>query len=317
MKKLASHALLATILSGFSSFASGELAEYKAVSGVSGTLSSVGSDTLGTLMAGWLSNFKHFYPNVNIQIQAAGSSTAPASLTDGMSNLAPMSREMKDQEIEAFEKKFGYKPTRLRVAIDAVVLYTHKDNPIKGLNIEQVDAIFSVTRHCGGKEAITQWKQLGLTGAWANLPIQLFGRNAVSGSYGYFKEHALCKGDFRVNVNEQPGSSSVVQSVNNSLNSIGYSSIGYKTAGVKILALAAKEGAAFIEPTDENILSGQYPLSRYLYLYVNKAPNKPLQLLETEFIKLLFSKQGQALVKLDGYTLISDKTLMTELDKLQ
>ena len=317
MKKLASHALFATILSGFSSVASGELAEYKPVSGISGTLSSVGSDTLGTLMTGWLNSFKRFYPNVNIQIQAAGSSTAPASLTDGMSNLAPMSRAMKDQELEAFEKKFGYKPTRLRIAIDALVLYAHKDNPIKGLNIEQVDAIFSTTRNCGASEAITQWKQLGLTGEWATLPIQLFGRNAVSGSYGYFKEHALCKGDFRVNVNEQPGSSSVVQSVNNSLNSIGYSSIGYKTAGVKILPLAWKAGETFVEPTDENILSGHYPLSRYLYLYVNKAPNKPLQPLEAEFIKLLFSKQGQALVKLDGYTLISDKTLLKELENLQ
>lgn len=317
MNKLVSPTLFAIVFSGISSFASGEVAEYQPVSGVSGTLSSVGSDTLATLMTGWLTSFKHFYPNVNIQIQAAGSSTAPASLTEGMSNLAPMSRAMKDQELEAFEKKFGYKPTRLRVAIDAVVLYTHKDNPIKGLSIEQVDAIFSATRHCGAKEAITHWKQLGLTGKWESLPIQLFGRNAVSGSYGYFKENALCKGDFRANVNEQPGSSSVVQSVNNSLNSIGYSGIGYRTAGVKVLPLASKTGAAFIEPTDENILLGHYPLSRYLYLYVNKAPNKALQPLESEFIKLIFSKQGQALVKMDGYTLIPDKLLIKELDKLQ
>lgn len=317
MNKAVLYATFAVMLGGVSSVASAELVDYKPVSGVSGTLSSVGSDTLATLMTGWLSSFKRFYPNVNIQIQAAGSSTAPASLTDGMSNLAPMSRAMKDQELEAFEKKFGYKPTRLRIAIDAVVVYTHKDNPIKGLSIEQVDAIFSATRHCGAAEAITQWKQLGLTGKWEKLPIQLFGRNAVSGSYGYFKENALCKGDFRVNVNEQPGSSSVVQSVNNSLNSIGYSGIGYKTAGVKVLPLARKQGEAFVEPTDENILSGHYPLSRYLYLYVNKAPNKPLQPLEAEFIKLLFSKQGQALVKLDGYSLISSNILVKELEKLQ
>lgn len=317
MNKLISQAVLAAVFSGISSFASGELVDYKPMSGVSGTLSSVGSDTLATLMTGWLTSFKRYYPNVNIQIQAAGSSTAPASLTDGMSNLAPMSRAMKDQELEAFEKKFGYPPTRLRVAIDAVVIYSHKDNPIQGLTLEQVDSIFSATRHCGGKEAITQWKQLGLTGEWEKLPIQLFGRNAVSGSYGYFKENALCKGDFRVNVNEQPGSSSVVQSVNHSLNSLGYSGIGYRTAGVKVVPLARKQGEAFIQPTDENILQGHYPLSRYLYLYVNKAPNKPLQPLEAEFIKLLFSKQGQALVKLDGYTLIPDNVLLKELEKLQ
>lgn len=317
MNKSISPAIFAIVFSSISGFASSEPVDYKPVSGVSGTLSSVGSDTLATLMTDWLSAFKRYYPNVNIQIQAAGSSTAPASLADGMSNLAPMSRAMKDQELEAFEKKFGYPPTRLRVAIDAIVIYTHKDNPIKGLTLEQVDAIFSATRHCGAKEAITQWKQVGLTGEWEKLPIQLFGRNAVSGSYGYFKEHALCKGDFRVNVNEQPGSSSVVQAVNYSLNSIGYSGIGYKTAGVKIVPLARKQGEAFIEPSDENILSGHYPLSRYLYLYVNKAPNKPLQPLEAEFIKLLFSKQGQALVKLDGYTLVPENVLSKELEKLQ
>jgi phosphate transport system substrate-binding protein len=288
---------------------------YKSVSGVAGNLSSVGSDTLANLMTFWAEEYKRQYPNVNIQIQAAGSSTAPPALTEGTSNLGPMSRKMKDVEIEAFEKKFGYKPTAIRVAIDALAVFTHKDNPIKSLSMEQVDAIFSATRKCGGKEDITNWGQLGLTGSWANRPIQLYGRNSVSGTYGYFKEHALCKGDFKNNVNEQPGSASVVQSVTSSLNGIGYSGIGYKTTGVKALALSDKKGVV-VEATAENAIDETYPLSRYLYVYVNKHPSKPMQPLEKEFLRMVLSKVGQEVVVKDGYIPLPAKVVEKELAKL-
>ncbi|HEY9035397.1 MAG TPA: phosphate ABC transporter substrate-binding protein PstS family protein [Pseudomonadales bacterium] len=276
------------------------LANYTKVSGVSGNLSSVGSDTLANLMTFWGEEFKKLYPNVNIQIQAAGSSTAPPALTEGTSNLGPMSREMKDTELAAFEKKFGYKPTAVPVAIDALAVFVHKDNPIKGLSMQQVDAIFSITRKCKGEFPITKWGSLGLTGGWVDRDIQLYGRNSVSGTYGYFKEHALCKGDFRSNVNEQPGSASVVQSVSTSLNAIGYSGIGYVTSGVKAVPLSV-EGEAYVAATPENAITGEYPLSRYLWVYVNKAPNKPLQPLEREFVRMMLSKQGQEVVAKDGY----------------
>ncbi len=245
--------------------------------------------------------YKRLYPNVNIQIQAAGSSTAPPALTEGTANLGPMSRKMKDVELQAFEQKYGYKPTAVPVAVDALAIFVHKDNPIKGLTMQQVDAIFSATRLCGSKQDVKTWGDLGLTGDWAKKPVQLFGRNSVSGTYGYFKEEALCKGDFRPNVNEQPGSASVVQSVSQSLNGIGYSGIGYKTASVKTVALAKKEGAAFVEDNEQNALNGTYPLSRFLYVYVNKAPNKPLDPLEAQFLKLVLSKTGQQVVVKDGY----------------
>jgi len=221
------------------------LPDYKAASGVSGNLSSVGSDTLANLMTLWAEEFKREYPNVNIQIQAAGSSTAPPALTESTSNLGPMSRKMKDKEIAAFEKKFGYKPTAIPVAIDALAVYVHKDNPVKGLTIANVDAIFSSTRKCGGKKDVTKWGDLGMTGAWADRSIQIYGRNSVSGTYGYFKKKALCKGDYKNNVNEQPGSASVVQSVSSSLNGIGYSGIGYKTSGVRAVPLTKKRRYAF------------------------------------------------------------------------
>ena len=293
------------------------LSEYKPVSGVAGNLSSVGSDTLANLMTFWAEEYKRQYPNVNIQIQAAGSSTAPPALTEGTANLGPMSRKMKDNELEAFEKKFGYKPTAIRVAIDALAVYVHKDNPLKSLSMEQVDAIFSATRKCGASEDLTTWGQLGLTGSWAARPMQLYGRNSVSGTYGYFKEHALCKGDFKNNVNEQPGSASVVQSVTSSINGIGYSGIGYKTSGVKAVPLAKKAGEAPIEATKENALEDTYPLSRYLYIYVNKHPNKPVPPLEAEFIRLVLSKIGQQVVVKDGYIPVSSKVVEKELAKLK
>jgi phosphate transport system substrate-binding protein len=277
------------------------LKEYTKVSGVSGNISSGGSETMNNLMTLWGEEFKRLYPNVNIQIQGAGSSTAPPALTEGTANFGPMSRPMKDAEIEAFEQKHGYKPTGIAVAIDALAVYVHKDNPIQGLSIPQVDAIFSATRKCGYDNDIENWGQLGLKGEWASRSIQLYGRNSVSGTYGYFKEHALCNGDFKNNVNEQPGSASVVQGVTKSLNGIGYSGIGYKTSGVKAVPLAKSEGEEFIPATTENALSGKYPLARALYVYINKHPNKPLAPLEREFIKMVLSKAGQRVVVKDGY----------------
>ena len=277
------------------------LADYKAVSGISGNLSSVGSDTLANLMTLWAEAFKRAYPNVNIQIQAAGSSTAPPALTEATANFGPMSRKMKAKEIAAFEDRYGYKPTAIPVAIDALAVYVNKDNPIKGMSISDIDAIFSSTRKCGRRTDISRWGELGLTGSWENRPIQIYGRNSVSGTYGYFKKKALCKGDYKNNVNEQPGSASVVQSVSSSLNGIGYSGIGYKTSGVRAVPLARKASAGFVEATPEMAVSGKYPLSRFLYIYVNKHPNKTLSPLEKEFIKLVMSKQGQEIVIKDGY----------------
>ena len=295
---------------------SGELPVYERVSGVSGNLSSTGSDTLANLMTLWTESFKKLYPNVNIQVQAAGSSTAPPALTEGTSNFGPMSREMKDNEIEAFEARFGYKPTAIRVAIDALAVYVHKDNPVESLTIPQVDAVFSVTRRCGAAMDINLWGGLDLTGNWQTRPIQLYGRNSVSGTYGYFKQEALCSGDFKNTVNEQPGSASVVQSVGSSLNGIGYSGIGYITSGVKAIAIAPDESSPPVPATAENVATGDYPLSRYLYIYVNKKPNTELAPLEREFLKLVLSQQGQEIVVKDGYIPVSARIISRELRKL-
>ena len=293
-----------------------KLPDYKKASGVSGNLSSVGSDTLANLMTLWAEEFKRLYPNVNIQIQAAGSSTAPPALSEGTSNLGPMSRKMKNKEVEAFEKKHGYKPTAIPVAIDALAVYVHKDNPVKGMTIPQVDAIFSSTRKCGDDKDIAKWGQLELGGAWKGRDIQIYGRNSVSGTYGYFKKKALCKGDYKNTVNEQPGSASVVQSVSTSINGIGYSGIGYKTSGVKAVPLAKKARKPFVEAMSDNAIKGDYPLSRFLYVYVNKHPNRPLSPLLKEFIKMVMSKSGQEVVVKDGYIPLPAKVADKYLKKL-
>jgi phosphate transport system substrate-binding protein len=277
------------------------LETYKAVSGVSGNLSSVGSDTLNNLMTLWAESFYKFYPNVKIQIEGKGSTTAPPALIAGTAQLGPMSRPMRETEIDQFEKKFGYKPTPVRTAVDALAVFVNKDNPIKCLTMEQIDAVFSKSRRSGYKEDIKTWGQLSLTGDWANRPISLYGRNSASGTYGFFKEHAMRNGDYKDEVKEQPGSASVVQGVTVDRYAIGYSGIGYATAGVRAVPIAEKEGEKCVEATAENSYAGAYPLARFLYVYVNKAPGKALEPLTHEFVKLMVSKEGQEVVVKDGY----------------
>ena len=273
---------------------------YTKTSGVSGNIDSVGSDTMNNLMTLWCEGFTKYYPNVKCQIEGKGSSTAAPALIEGTAQFGPMSRAMKSKETDEFEKAFGYKPTEVPTAIDALVVFVNKDNPIECLTIEQVDAVFSKNRKCGGAEDIATWGQLGLEGDWANVPISMYGRNSASGTYGYFKKKALCKGDYKDTVKEQPGSASVVQGITEDKGAIGYSGIGYLTSGVKAIQLAKKEGGC-AEPNLENIVSKKYPLGRYLYLYVNKKPNEDLDPLRFEFLKYVLSSQGQEVVVKDGY----------------
>lgn len=278
-----------------------ELENYERTSGISGNLSSIGSDTLNNLMTFWAEEFEGFYPNVAIQIQGAGTSTAPPAITEGTANFGPMSRAMRDGEIQAFEEAHGYPPTLVPVAIDTIAVYVHRDNPIDGMTIPQLDAIFSATRRCGYEEDITRWGQLGLEGAWQNRDITLYSRNAVSGTYGYFRQHALCDGDFKETINEQPGSASVVQGVSETIGGIGYSGIGYRTPGVKMIGLSAQPGSEPVLPSAESAADGRYPLARFLYLAINKHPNEELAPLEREFLKMVLSKQGQEVVVRDGF----------------
>ena len=290
---------------------------YAKVSGISGNASSIGSDTMNNLMALWLEGFRKFYPNVRIQIEGKGSSTAPPALIEGTAQFGPMSRPMKSTEEDKFEQQFGYKPTPMRTSLDALAVFVNKDNPIEGLSLPQVDAIFSKTRRSEYARDITAWGQLGLKGAWNGAPISLYGRNSASGTYGFFKDHALYKGDYKDQVKEQPGSASVVQGITADRFGVGYSGIGYVTSGVRIVPLSKKEGGDYKAGSLENVLNGSYPLGRFLYLYINKAPGKPLDPMVREFCRYIFSKEGQEVVIKDGYMPVPFEVAQAELAKLQ
>ena len=290
---------------------------YEKVSGVSGSLSSVGSDTMNNLMTLWGEAFSRVYPNVKLQVEGKGSSTAPPALIEGTAQFGPMSRPMKPSEIDQFEKKFGYKPTDIRAAYEALDVYVHRDNPIERLTLAQVDAAFSQTRKRGQARDVATWGDLGLTGEWAARPISLYGRNSASGTYGFFKEHVLKNGDYKDTVKEQPGSASVVQGVTSDRYGMGYSGIGYKTSGVKAVPLSEKDGGTFSSGSYEDVVSEAYPLARFLYVYVNRGPGKPLDPLAREFLKLVQSREGQEIVVKDGYLPLTPSIVSEERRKLE
>ncbi len=289
---------------------------YEKVSGISGNLNGVGSDTLNNMMDMWLAEFRKAYPNVTTSYKGEGSSTAPPALIEGVAQLGPMSRGMKDSEIDKFEKKYGFKPTEISVALDCLAVFVNKDNPVRGMTLAQLDCIFSSTRKSGYRD-ITRWGQVNLTGDWKDRPISLYGRNSASGTYGYFKDHALLKGDFKNSVKEQPGSAAVINAVASDIGGIGYSGIGYKTADVRAIPLCKNHEDPLAEPTFDNALDGSYPLGRALKIYVVKKPNEPLPPLVSEFIKFVLSKEGQQVVVSDGFGPLPPAALTEELKKIQ
>jgi phosphate transport system substrate-binding protein len=289
---------------------------YNVVGGISGNLSSVGSDTLNNLMTFWSEKFAKFYPNVKVQVEGKGSSTAPPALISGTAQLGPMSRTMKNTEIDEFEKKFGYKPLPIRVAVDSLAVFVNKDNTIDCLSLPQVDAIFSKSRRLGYQEDVKTWGQAGLRQDWTDRPMSLYGRNSASGTYGFFKEHVLGNGDYKDEVKEQPGSASVVQGVTVDRFGIGYSGIGYATPGVRAVPLSKEQGGACVEPNATNAYSGKYPIARFLYIYVNK-PSKGMEPLTREFLKMVLSKEGQEEVIKDGYFPLPVNVLEEDVKKIE
>jgi phosphate transport system substrate-binding protein len=299
------------LLSSTGALAQTDAPVYAQTSGVSGSIKSVGSDSMNNLMTLWGEGFRAFYPSVRLEVEGKGSSTAPPALIGGTAQFGPMSREMKPAEVDEFVKKYGYEPTAIKTSVDMLAIYVHKDNPLKSLTLQQADAIFSKTRNGGHPTDIKTWGDLGLTGEWADKPISLYGRNSASGTYGYLKEHVLGNGDFKDSVKEQPGSSAVVQGVASDKYGIGYSGIGYKTADVKALSLARKPDGAPVSAEPAKAYSGDYPLARFLYLYVNAKPGEEMDPLRREFLAFVLSKQGQAVVTKDGY-LPLPPTVLTE-----
>jgi phosphate transport system substrate-binding protein len=169
-----------------------DLPSYQTVPGVSGALKSIGSDTLKKEMAAWAKGFMALYPAVKIDIEAQGSATAPPALLAGASQLGPMSRPMSAEELNEFDGKYHYKPISFRVAVDALAIYVNKENPIACLSLPQLNRIFSSTRYITDGNNITTWGGAGGAGEWTTKPISLYGRNALSGTYEFFRENRFC-----------------------------------------------------------------------------------------------------------------------------
>jgi len=262
---------------------------------------------MNNLMTLWGEGFKKMYPNVKIEVEGKGSSTAPPALIAGTADFGPMSRDMKEKEIDEFESRFGYKPLELPTSLDMLAVFVHRDNPIKSLTLPQIDAIFSNSRKLGYPKNITKWGDLGLTGEWASKPISLYGRNAASGTYGYFKEHCLGNGDFKSSVKEQPGSSAVVQGVARDKYAIGYSGIAYRTADVRSVPLAIDAESEAFPAEAAFAFAGDYPLARFLNISVNYKPGSQLDPLRREFLRYVFSQEGQQDVVKEGYLPIGEK----------
>ena len=293
-----------------------ELPAYTKVEGLRGTINAAGSDTMLELQTLMAEEFRKLYPQVKIQVEGKGSSTAPPALIEGTVQLGNMSRKMKSKETDAFEEAFGYEPARYDVALDTLAVFVNKDNPIESLTIPQVDAIFSKTRKCGLAGDISTWGRLDLGGNWTTAPISLYGRNAASGTYGYFKDHALCKGDYKDTVKEQPGSASVVQGIEKDPYGIGYSGIGYQTSGVRTVPLAPADGQPAVAASSENAANGSYPLARFLHIYVNQAPSKELDRLTAEYLRFILSADGQRVVIKAGFDPLDATTAAEQLAKL-
>lgn len=291
-----------------------ELSPYKKVSGLSGKLKSVGSDTMLHEMELWAEGFQSIYPDVKIDIEGKGSNTAPPALLDGSSQLGPMSRQMSPDEISAFETKYGYKPTAVLVAIDALAIYVSKDNPLQCVTLEQVERIYAADPKSGGGKSIRTWSELGLTGEWANKPITMQSRNTLSGTYKYFKQHALNGSDLKPAAQMQVSSEAVVAAVAADKYAMGYSGIGYKTASVRAVPLSS--GKSCYDATFDNTYSKKYPLARGLYIYVLKDPKAPLDNLSGEFVKYVLSKDGQTHAKQGGYYPITRNIREHELTRL-
>lgn len=287
------------------------LPEYEAVSGVSGNLTSIGSDTLNNLMTLWSEGFRSIYPNVAVQIQGAGSGTAPPAMVEGTAQFGPMSRPMRGTEIEEFEARYGYEPLPMRGAIDAIGVFVHRDNPVTCISLQEVDAIFSSTRAGGADAAITTWGELGAEGEWADRAISTYGRNSASGTYGYFREVALFGGDYSSDVREQPGSSTVIQGVASDIGGIGYSGVGYGTADVRALEIRGEDGTCY---TTDDAPEGTYPIARFLYIYMNVDPNAELEPLRGEFVRYVYSQQGQNDVVRAGFFPVTSRIADLDLE---
>ena len=287
------------------------IADYRRVDNLSGKLRSVGSSTLSNLMNRWAEAFKLIYPKFDVEITGGGSGMALTALLEGRTELAPMSRPMTEKEMSDFQTKFGYPPTRITVALDAIAVYVNKYNPLDKLTLRQLDSLFSVTHKRGG-ESFKTWGELGLPGDWAQREIKPKGPAKTHGMYTLFKEMVMENGDFRYDLKSEPVSTSIVQNVGADAGAVGFASYFYASRRTHPVAISATNTGPYFLPTQQNCLEGKYPLARFLYVYVNKKPDTALTPLTGHFLGFVCSKQGQETLANEGNYPLSAEVVLRE-----
>ncbi len=309
-----------------------DIPAYQPVGSLSGHLRSVGADTMETLMTYWIEDFKKIYPNISFDMEAKASGTAGPALTNGTADLGPVAREMLPKEEKEFVDKFGYKPYPVRVAggsyrtpgkTHAIAFFVNEKNPIRELTFEQIDAIYSITRKLGRKDVST-WGDLGVKGDYADKPVHLWGLIRPNGIAYFLQQRILDGGDYKDGITERTtvGSLAALDAISQGVAkdpyAVGYAGFGNETAGAKTVALAKTSGGPFYKGTFEEVLNQQYPLSRVIYIYVNKAPGQALDPKIREFLKFVLSKQGQDDVVKEGIFLpLPTAMVKEELNKVQ
>jgi phosphate transport system substrate-binding protein len=291
----------------YQAVAAEEPAAYEPVPHLNGIINSVGASTTTNLVARASTQFKRIYPDVKLQVSAGLTSIGPPALLEGLADIVPMSRPLTPQEIRAFQAKYGYPPTEINVAADALAIYVEKRNPLPGLTLTQLDGIFSAVPRRGGA-SIETWGQAGLTGEWANRHISLYGYGPEDGVNQVFRQRVLDGGEYRLAMLVEPAGSSIVQGVAADPPGIGCASIFFLSRRVRAVPLAGTDGR-FYDPTVENVQAGTYPLIRYLSICVNKPPHRPLRGSAAEFLRFLLSREGQQVVAAEGNIPLDPNTL--------
>jgi phosphate transport system substrate-binding protein len=275
---------------------------YRSVKDVTGQLSIAGSDTMKPLTESWAAGLQQRYPRLSIKVESKGSEAGMAALLEGKVQIVAMSRRMTQQEVIEFKREFGHEPTEVAVAVDALAVFVHKDNPIEGLSLMQLDAMFSKERRRGLLYPVSTWGDvLVLEEGWAEAPINLYGRNGNSGTASFFKEHVLNGAALKNSMVAVAGSASVVLEIMSDRFGVGFSGIGYQTSGIRPVPLASVEGGRHIHPSFQSAMDGSYPLRRNLYLYLNKPPKTDASSPLAEYVKFALSRQGQQIVLSHGY----------------
>ncbi len=306
------------------------LKPYEPTMKVAGEIRSVGADTMEALTKLWIEGFSKVQPGATFTMEAKASGTAVPGLTEGRADIGPCAREVLPRELGPFEQKFGYKPFAVRVAsgsyrtpgkTHAIAFLVNENNPIARVTFEQIDALYSSSP---ANSPIRTWGQLGLTGEWADKPVVLWGLIRPNGIANFISQRAMRSTDFKAGINERTTVGSlaaldaVAQGVAADKYAIGYGGFGNLIPGVKAVALAATPTGPFYKGTFEEVVQHTYPLSRYIYIYINRAPGKPIEPKVKEFLGFILSKEGQEAVVKEGIFLpLPAAVVMAERAKLQ